>query len=522
MQYKTLNDIKRIISSYEKREVGKDLIASDSIEKGLYLHLRQGKKGISKAFIFKYKVNSKTQKITIGKYPYVTLDKAREAVSEYKGIMQSLEFKAKGLNLKDYLKDLQDLKDKENIKNITFSDVFMEWLEKKNIREKTKTYYKILIKSFMMRLGNKIINEISKSDIIEFLQSYQEKGKYAICERIFSLIKQVFNYCVAYDYIDFSVCDRIKYNILFKKRDKKKHYKPLNTKELKEFIKYANKGVINDTDIHKYNKVTKYKTLDFRLYALMYKFNMYVPLRVSNIINLEWSEVDFLSGMLIIPACKMKNNKAFKLPLNTQALNILNFMYKLKVDNYVFSKALSDEIRNKNKILKAFNEYLELEKQGLINKNTKAKLANKYNLNIKSFKCFIDDYRKDNKLIDRYQQRANKAINKVIAYIDYLKFLKTYNLNTPHRIRSTFSTLLYDLTPEHKLDFTIIEMCLSHNVGNLIIQSYNHSERIQERKQLMQFWGDYIDKLENEKELKKVSGNDDEYILLNSDDDLSF
>ena len=41
-------------------------------------------------------------------------------------------------------------------------------------------------------------------------------------------------------------------------------------------------------------------------------------------------------------------------------------------------------------------------------------------------------------------------------------------------------------------------MCLAHSVGNMVIQSYNHSERMQERRELMQFWADYIDKLAHE------------------------
>ena len=61
---------------------------------------------------------------------------------------------------------------------------------------------------------------------------------------------------------------------------------------------------------------------------------------------------DFKNKMLVIPAYKMKLNKEFKLPLSSQALEILEFMYKQKLDKYVFSCALSDKVRMQKKHIK--------------------------------------------------------------------------------------------------------------------------------------------------------------------------
>ena len=56
----------------------------------------------------------------------------------------------------------------------------------------------------------------------------------------------------------------------------------------------------------------------------MYKFNMYIPLRIHNILNLEWGDIDFKNKMLVIPAYKMKPIESLKLPLSSQALEILD------------------------------------------------------------------------------------------------------------------------------------------------------------------------------------------------------
>ena len=293
------------------------------------------------------------------------------------------------------------------------------------------------------------------------------------------------------------------------------------------FVIYSNKALFNDLDIHKHNDIsrtTRYLTLDYRLFAIMYKFNMYAPLRIHNVISLEWSSIDFKNKMLVIPAYKMKLNKEFKLPLSSQALEILEFMYKQKLDKYVFSCALSDKIRMQRSLYNALNEYLELEKQGLIARDTQRKLANKYLVSYSSIRDLIHRYKKDNSIKDKYKKFIDNALHKHTKYKAYTNFLTTHKLNTPHRIRSTFSTILYDLTPKHKLDFSIIEMCLAHSVGNMVIQSYNHSERMQERLELMQFWADYIDKLAHENTLQQVVNNSDLYVLnpTNDNDTLRF
>ena len=531
MQYTTLHDIKRVITSFENsinkasnkananNKASKDLLVSDSTCKGLYLYLRQNKQGISKAFIFKYKSSNRIYKLTIGQYPHISLDKARDITTEYNSILQSLEFKEKGLSLKDYLQYMQD---KDKNAKITFNHVFTEWIEKQSIRETTKKQYIHQSKPLLKVFGNKLIQDITKNDIVEFLQSYQVRKKLKTCYDLYRALKRVFDYCIAYDYIEYSVCDRIKYKIIFKPRNKKRHYKTIHEDELKSFVLYSNKALFNDLDIHKHNDIsrtTRYLTLDYRLFAIMYKFNMYIPLRIHNILTLEWSFIDFKNKMLVIPAYKMKLNKEFKLPLSSQALEILEFMYKQKLDKYVFSCALSDKVRMQRSLYNALNEYIQLQKQGLITRQTRTKLANKYKIPYASFKTFIYCYLQDNTIKDKYKKSVDNAYNKPLLYWSYKEFLTTHKLNTPHRIRSTFSTILYDLTPKHKLDFTIIEMCLAHSVGNMVIQSYNHSERMQERRELMQFWADYIDKLAHENTLQQVANNSDLYVLNPTNDD---
>ena len=181
MQYTTLHDIKRIITSFEnsinkasKAKLITAIFANDSLHKGLYLHVRLNKQGINKAFIFRYKANNKVFTITIGQYPHISLDKARDITTEYNSILQSLEFKDIGLKLKDYLEYMQD---KDKNAKLTFNHVFNEWIQKQSIRETTKKQYIHQSKPLLKVFGNKLIQDITKNDILEFLQSYQVRKK---------------------------------------------------------------------------------------------------------------------------------------------------------------------------------------------------------------------------------------------------------------------------------------------------------------------------------------------------------
>ncbi len=77
--------------------------------------------------------------------------------------------------------------------------------------------------------GNNLIQDITKNDIVEFLQSHQVRGKLTTCYQLYRILKRVFDYCIAYDYIEYSVCDRIKYKIIFK-LSIVKHHKAIQSK----------------------------------------------------------------------------------------------------------------------------------------------------------------------------------------------------------------------------------------------------------------------------------------------------
>lgn len=61
-----------------------------------------------------------------------------------------------------------------------------------------------------------------------------------------------------------------------------------------------------------------------------------------------------------------------------------------------------------------------------------------------------------------------------------------------HGFRSSFSTLARE---ELRLDDDLIELCMGHADRNKVRSAYNRAERIEERREVMQIWSDFLDRL---------------------------
>ena len=62
-----------------------------------------------------------------------------------------------------------------------------------------------------------------------------------------------------------------------------------------------------------------------------------------------------------------------------------------------------------------------------------------------------------------------------------------------HGFRATASTLLH----EQNWQPEVIELQLAHKQRNQVAAAYNRSARLEERREMMQAWSDYLSKLAN-------------------------
>ena len=167
----------------------------------------------------------------------------------------------------------------------------------------------------------------------------------------------------------------------------------------------------------------------------IFKIIPYVFVRSENIRLMRWDELDLEKGIWEIPKEKMKTHIAFVCPLSRQAIDIIKQIepYSKHRSEFVFPSP------SKN---------------------------------------------------DRGVSGATLS--------DTLNRLGYKNRHTFHGFRSMFSTNAYECYKEHGFHSDIIESCLAHKEKNRVKASYNRESKykyFEEKKELMQWWADWLDKI---------------------------
>lgn len=165
----------------------------------------------------------------------------------------------------------------------------------------------------------------------------------------------------------------------------------------------------------------------------------YVFVRSENIRHCEWVEIDFKNKEWIIPASKMKIKKEFVLPLPDQVIKILKEVEEYKLDDkYVFPS-----FKYKNRPMS------------------------------------------DNTLIAALRRMGYASHELVI-----------------HSFRSIFSTIAYEnanIESGHNYTSEVIEELLAHTETNRVKAAYNHASYKEAKRGLIVWYGNYLDKLKENK-----------------------
>ena len=140
-----------------------------------------------KSWIYRYKINSKTDKITLGHYPNMSLADARKKFIEYS------ELKRSGQTPKSIIQE--QLATQHN----TVSELTLNWYANyvvKN-RKKPKQIKQQIDADIIPLIGNLVLERIKPIDITYALDKIVQRGAPIHANRVLSTLKQVFNYAVS-------------------------------------------------------------------------------------------------------------------------------------------------------------------------------------------------------------------------------------------------------------------------------------------------------------------------------------
>lgn len=358
---------------------------------GLYLYVPVSGK---KVWQLRYKLDGKEKVMTVGKYPLMSLQEARDKA---------------WLAKKDVSVGVDPVKAKKlSVKDNSFVSIYQEWYEHKK-QVWSGAYSTELSRMFqddiLPMIGGMEIHEIEPMQILEVIRRFEERGAMERANKARRRCGEVFRYAI--------VTGRAKYNPAPDLADAMKGYRKKNYPFLPaDQIPAFNKALAGFSG----SIVSRIAT----------QVLQYTALRTKELRSMQWSNVDFETRTITIGEEVMKGRRVHLVPMSDQVISLLQTLKPVTqpVSSFVFA-----------------------------GRNDKAKSI------------------------------SENAVLLVIRQIGY------EGLASGHGFRHQFSTIMN----EHGWPADAIEKQLAHADSGSIRGIYNHAQYMDKRREMMQWWADWLD-----------------------------
>ncbi|WZX61306.1 tyrosine-type recombinase/integrase [Salmonella enterica subsp. diarizonae serovar 58:r:z53] len=358
---------------------------------GLYLYVPVSGK---KVWQLRYKIDGKEKILTVGKYPLMTLQEARDKAWTAR---------------KDISVGIDPVKTKKaSSNNNSFSAIYKEWYEHKK-QVWSVGYATELAKMFdddiLPIIGGLEIQDIEPMQLLEVIRRFEDRGAMERANKARRRCGEVFRYAI--------VTGRAKYNPAPDLADAMKGYRKKNYPFLPaDQIPAFNKALSGFSG----SIVSRIAT----------QVLQYTALRTKELRSMQWSNVDFETRTITIAEEVMKGRRPHIVPMSDQVISLLETLKPVTqpISNFVFAG------RN-----------------------------------------------------DKTKPISENAVLLVIRQIGY------EGLASGHGFRHQFSTIMN----EHEWPTDAIEKQLAHANSGSIRGIYNHAQYMDKRREMMQWWADWLD-----------------------------
>ncbi|HGZ0575877.1 tyrosine-type recombinase/integrase [Escherichia coli] len=358
---------------------------------GLYLYIPASGK---KVWQLRYKIEGKEKVLTVGKYPLMSLQEARDKA---------------WLAKKDISVGVDPVKAKKlSVKNNSFGAIYHEWYEHKK-QVWSVDYANELAKMFkddvLPLIGALVIHEIEPMQILEVIRRFEERGAMERANKARRRCGEVFRYAI--------VTGRAKYNPAPDLADamkgyRKKNYPFLPADQIPAFTK----------------ALSSFSGSIISLTAT--KVLRYTALRTKELRSMQWRNVDFENRLITIDESVMKGRRTHIVPMSEQVISLLESIRQITEpeSEFVFAGR-----------------------------------------------------------VDKKKPISENTVLQVIKRVGY------EGLESGHGFRHEFSTIMN----ENEWPADAIEAQLAHANGGSVRGIYNHAQYLEKRREMMQFWADWLD-----------------------------
>jgi integrase len=246
-----------------------------------------------KSFIFLYKFQGTSRRITFGNYPEMSLADAHAAHAKSRQLLEQGN---------DPATVEQDEKE-ESRRSPSVKRLVAEYIEKyaKPRKRSWKEDERILYKDVVPRWGKRKAQDVTRRDIILLLDEIVERGALIQANRTLATIRKMYSFAMGRGILESSPCVAIPAPSKENRRDR-----VLSEDEVKIFWEKLATA--------KMEKAT----------ALALKLQLITAQRKGEVAGSEWADFDVKNGWWTIPAEKSKNGLPHRVPLSSFAIETLN------------------------------------------------------------------------------------------------------------------------------------------------------------------------------------------------------
>jgi integrase len=305
----------------------------DNILKGFAVRVTAGG---SKAFILEKRINRKVKRITLGRYPEITVEMARKEALKYLGeIATGIDPIAK--------------RQREEVEQMSLWLVWQDYRTiKSNLKAETYVQYEMFLNGELSDWKNKRMVDISKDMVVKrharLLTSHSPS--YAntalrILSAIYKFAKGQYEDSNGNTLFPNNPVERLSQLGLWAKEPRRQTViRPHQLADWYQFINNMKCQTVVDS---------QHVAADYFVFLLL------TGLRKNEAATLRWEHVDFDERTIHIPITK--NKVPLTLPLSDILLAILQYRLSCKNNEYVFSTKVKGYLQFPEKVTKYVNEY---------------------------------------------------------------------------------------------------------------------------------------------------------------------
>ena len=246
--------------------------------------------GGRKTFTILYRQAGRVRRYTLGTHPPVSLANARDEAR-----LRLAEIHTKGAD-----PQAARLQARQPLEDRTFGGLARYFLERQAPRLRPNTldaWTRITRVEIIPAFGEREATSIKRSEIRAFVQGIVERGTPYWANRVFEVVRRIFNWAVEEDLLEASPCVGLK----------------------KPGVELARDRVLTAEEIARVWRVLDQEGPVGQAVKLLF----YTGARRGEVLSLRWSELDLGERLWRIPAARSKNRDTHVIPLSSGAIGVL-------------------------------------------------------------------------------------------------------------------------------------------------------------------------------------------------------